>query len=220
MRAARLYVVLLVALVCGAACFAPQGALAQEHHGDQPTAGGHGEEHGGEHGGEPNPLAVDLDLAIWTGVVFLVLFFVLSKFAWPQISAALEEREKRIEGNIASAVAQHEEAKLMLAQHEAKLATAADDVRALLEEARRDAEHTKSHILADAKKAADAERDRAVRDVERASENAMKSLAEKSANLAVDLASSVVRQNVTADQQAQLVRDALSKLVVTEPSEN
>ena len=160
------------------------------------------------------------DLAIYTVVVFLLLLAILDKFAWPVITSALEEREKRIEDNIASAEAQHEEAKLLLAQHEAKLATAADEVRALLEEARRDAEHTKGQILADAKKSADAERDRAVRDVERAADNAMKSLAKTSANLAVDLASKVVRQNVTADQQAQLVRDALGRLAITEPSEN
>jgi F-type H+-transporting ATPase subunit b len=100
------------------------------------------------------------------------------------------------------------------------LAGAADEVRALLEEARRDAEHTKSQILAEAKKAADAERDRAVQDIKRAADNELKSLAETSANLAVDLAAKVVRQNVTADQQAQLVRDALSQLAISEPSEN
>ncbi|MCH8840160.1 MAG: ATP synthase F0 subunit B [Planctomycetes bacterium] len=132
----------------------------------------------------------------------------------------MEEREQRIEGNIAAAQGKHEEAKLLLAQHEAKLATAADEVRALLEEARRDAEHTKAQILVEAKQAAEAERDRAVRDVERAADNELKSLAETSADLAVDLASQVVRQNITADQQAQLVRDALSKLVITEPSKN
>jgi len=220
MRSAQFTVVLSAVVTCAVLFSATQFTFAEEHQPDQPAAAGHGDEHGGGHSGEPNPLAVDLDLAIWTGIVFLVLFFVLSKFAWPQISVALEEREKRIEDNIASAEAKHEDAKLLLAQHEAKLATAADEVRALLEEARRDAEHTKSQILAEAKKAADAERDRAVRDVDRAAENAMKSLAERSAHLAVDLASTVVRQNVTADQQAQLVRDALSKLAITEPSEN
>ena len=180
----------------------------------------HGGGHGGDHSGDPNPLAVDLDLAWWTLVVFGVLFFILSKFAWPVISAALVEREKRVEDNIAQAEAKHEEAKQLLAEHEARLAGTADEVRALLEEARRDAEHTKAHILEDAKKAADAERDRAIRDVQRATDHAMKGLAETSANLAVDLAEKVVRQTITPEQQSVLVRDALDKLGVTNPSEN
>lgn len=160
------------------------------------------------------------DLAIYTVAVFLLLLAILNRFAWPPIMTALVEREKRIEGNIASAEAMQEEAKQLLAQHEAELASAADQVRALLEEARRDAEYTKSQILAEAKQAADAERDRSVREVQRAADNAMKDLAQESANLAVELAGKVVRLNITPDQQSQLVRDALSKLTAAEPSKN
>lgn len=190
-------------------------SLAQEadHATDQ---GGHGE----EHGGNPNPLAFDPDLALFTLIVFGLLFFVLAKFAWPAISAALLERERLIENNIADAATKHEEAKQMLLQYEAKLATAANEVRALMEEARRDAEHTKTQILAEAKTAANAERDRALRDVERAADSAMKNLAETSANLAVDLAGKIVRQNISAEQQSQLVRDALGKLSSLNPSQN
>lgn len=173
-----------------------------------------------EGGGDPNPLGFDPDLAICTAVVFGLLLFLLNKFAWPAISLALVEREQRIENSIAEAEAKHEEAKLMLAQHEAKLASAADEVRELLEEARRDAEHTKVQIIAEAKQAADQERDRAVRDVERAAESALKQLAESSANMAVDLAGKVIQQNITSEQQAQLVRDALSSLAATSPSRN
>lgn len=222
MRSSRFIFGLALVFVCAIWLAALQPVFAETSHGPEGADSGHGSAaHGeGESGGEPNPLAIDLDLAIFTGVVFVLLFLVLSKFAWPQISAALVEREKRIEDNIASAQAKYEESKQMLAEHEAKLANAADEVRALLEEARRDAEYTKSQILGDAKKAADIERDRAVRDVERAADLAVKSLAETSANLAVDLASKVVQQNITADQQAQLVRDALSQLSIAEPSEN
>ena len=193
-------------------------AHATDAHGDDAhTTDAHGgDAHGGDsHGGNPNPLAVDIDLAIWTGVVFLMLFLVLSKFAWPVISSALVEREERIEGNIAAAEAKHEEAKQLLAQHEAKLAGAADEVRALLDEARRDAEHTKSSIIE-----AVAVVPARMGDGERAADHAMKGLAETSANLAVDLAEKVVRQDITPDRQAALVREALDKLGVTQPSDN
>jgi F-type H+-transporting ATPase subunit b len=172
------------------------------------------------HGGDPNPIAFDPDLAIWTVVVFGVLLFVLNKFAWPAISSALDEREARIEDNIAAAANKHEEAKQLLAEHEAKLAEASGEVRELLEEARRDAEHTKAQILKEAKQAASVERERAIREVDRATEAAVQQLAETSANLAVDLASKVVQTNVTQDQQSQLVRDALAMLAQSGPSDN
>jgi F-type H+-transporting ATPase subunit b len=179
-------------------------AAAAEHGG-----GGHGEEHGT---GNPNPLAFDPDLAIFTLVVFFLLFGMLAKFAWPAISAALTEREQSIRNNITDALTKHEEAKQMLVQYEAKLASAANEVRALLDEARRDAEHTKNQILVEAKAAADAERDRALRDVERAAEAAMKDIAETIANQAVDLAGKVVSRNLTGEQHTQLVRDAMNVL--------
>jgi F-type H+-transporting ATPase subunit b len=182
---------------------------------DDHAAVEHGDAHGGEHGGNPNPLAIDPDLAIWTGVVFLLLFGILSTFAWPTISAALTEREQSVRNNLAEAAVKHEEAKQMLVQYEAKLASAANEVRALLEEARRDAEHTKTEILAEAKTLADAERDRALKDVERAADLAMKNIAETIANQAVDLAGKVVSRNLTSEQHSQLVRDALTTLAAS-----
>src|SRR5687768_5304918 len=68
----------------------------------------------------PNPLVIDPDLAIWTAVVFLVLLAVLGKFAWPPVAKALEERERRIADHIAAAETRHEEARAVLARHEAK----------------------------------------------------------------------------------------------------
>lgn len=169
----------------------------------------------------PNPLAVDPDLAIWTAVIFLVLLAVLGKFAWPPIVEALEQREKRIADHISAAEAKHEEAKQVLAQHEARLAAAADEVRALLEEARRDAENTKAQIIAEARQAAQTEHDRALRDVQQATDVAMKQLAETSAVLAVQLASKVVQDEISPAQQDRLVREAVGRLAASPtPSHN
>jgi F-type H+-transporting ATPase subunit b len=176
-----------------------------------------------EHGapaGDPNPLAFRTDLALWTFVVFMVLFGLLSYFAWPQIAAALDERERKITDNIAAAQAQHDEAKRLLAEHEAKLAAAAGEVRELLEEARRDADHTRRRIEADGHKAAQDELARAVREIERSRDAAIQDLAVASANVAIDLARKVVRDQLTPEQQSQIVREALSKLTAASPSEN
>lgn len=152
------------------------------------------------------------ELVLYTFAVFVLLLLILSTVAWPKISAALVEREKRIEGNIAAAEAMQEEAKRLLAQYEAKLASAAAEVRALLEEARRDAEGTKEHIIAEARAGAQAERDRAVRDIDLAADHAMKNIAETSANLAVELAGKVIRETINPAKQQELVRTALAKL--------
>ena len=169
--------------------------------------------------GDPNPLAFSKDLAIWTLVVFVVLFLVLKKFAWPQITEALEERERKIAATIADANAKLEDAKKLYAEHEAKLVAAAGEVRALLDEARRDAEVTKKSIEAEGQKAAKEELDRALREIHRARDAAVQDLAVSSANVAIDLAQKIIREKLTPETNNQIVRDAIAKLA-PQPSNN
>ncbi len=171
--------------------------------------------------GNPNtdPLSIDPDLAVWTVVVFVLLLAVLWKFAWGPILAGLEKREHAIADEIASAQRQHEEANTLVSQYEARLAAAGDEVRALLDEARRDADHARQAILAEAKSAAEAERLRALREIESATDGALRSLAERSAQLAVELAGKIVRRNLTPADHTRLVDEAVEKFTVN-PSQN
>lgn len=192
------------------------GDLGKEHK----ESGEHTEEGSHKVGGSPNPLAVDPDLAIWTAIVFLVLMAVLWKFAWGPISKALDQREERIAADIAAAQAANEDAKKMLAQYEQRLAAAQGEVRGIMEEARRDAEHTKQEILTQARNDARAERDRAVRDIELATDQALKELSERSTNLAIDLASKIVQAELKATDHARLIDEALATFPRGNPSQN
>jgi F-type H+-transporting ATPase subunit b len=158
----------------------------------------------------PNPLKFDPDLAVFTGIVFLLLLGVLYKFAWGPISAALDQREKNIADQIAAAESANDEAKRMLAEYEARLAKAAEEVRRILDEARRDAEHTQQEILAKARADAGTEIDRARREIGTAKDQAIKELAETSANLAVDLAGRIVRANLSVQDHARLIEEAMA----------
>lgn len=62
-----------------------------------------------------NPLvSPDPGLFIWSTVAFLILFFLLSKFAWKPIVKALDERERSIEDALTKAeMAKAEMAKLI-----------------------------------------------------------------------------------------------------------
>lgn len=193
-----------------------------EEHSAEGEHGAHAHEvgHGNATQALEDPAEFRTDLAIYTFVVFLLLLAILSMVAWPKISVALSEREKRIEGAIADALAKQDEAKRLLAEHEAKLASAAGEVRAMLEEARRDADATREQIVAEARTAASQERDRAIREIDAAAAGAMKGIAETSANLAVDLAGKVIRESINPAKQQELVRVALARMNASGPSNN
>ncbi|HVX14569.1 MAG TPA: F0F1 ATP synthase subunit B [Pirellulales bacterium] len=182
--------------------------------GSRVQAAEHGDAHAqhiGEDGVSTDPSEFKSDLAIFTFVVFLLLLGVLFKFAWGPISTGLDKREHHIAEQIAAAERANSEAKEMLAQYERKLAGAQDEVRAIIEEARRDATHTQQEILAQARADATAEMDRAKREVQTAADQARRELAETSATLAVELAGKIIRAQLDAGQHARLVSEALSQ---------
>jgi F-type H+-transporting ATPase subunit b len=160
------------------------------------------------------------DLAIWTFVVFLVLLGILTKFAWGPIVAGLQKREEGIAANIAAAQRTHDEAKQLLVEYDKKLAGAADQVRQMLDAARRDAEQTKLDIIAEAKAAAQLEQQRGVREVRTAVDQALKELSEKSTNLAVDLAGRIVRSKLNPADHARLAQEAIAEFAASKPSVN
>lgn len=195
----------LLALACGLPAVALRAAEHEEKHG-----AGHGVHHG-QVDVDLDPSELKGDLAIFTFVVFLLLVVVLWKFAWGPISHGLERREHHIADQIAAAERANVEAKQMLAEYERKLASAQDEVKAIIEEARRDATTTQQDILARARADAAAEMDRAKREVQTAKDQALRELAETSANLAVELAGKILRAQLDAGQHAQLVSEALSQ---------
>ena len=189
---------------------APQAAEA-------PAADAHGDSHASDKLAT-DPMAIDVDLAIFTFVVFVLLLAVLKKFAWGPILDGLDKREQKIADNIAAAEASQAEAARLLKDYEAKVGKAHEDVRAILDEARRDAEHTKQEIVTAARSEASAEVARGKREIETARDQALQELMQTSANLAVDLASKIIQAKLTPSEHAKLIEESLSKFPA--PSRN
>lgn len=170
---------------------------------------------GGGHG-SPNPLVINPDLAVFTAIIFLVLLAVLWKFAWGPIMEGLRKREEAIAEEIASAERSNQKAQDLLTQYESRLGEAADEVRALLDQGRKDAEAQRQQIVTEAQEAARAEKDRAVREIDVAKNEALSELAEKSVDTAVDLAGRIVGKQLEAADHTRLIQEALEKF----PSQN
>ena len=103
---------------------------------------------------EINPLVLpDIGLVFWSSIAFLILLFVLGKFAWKPIMKGISERE----AGIAEAISSAEKVKAEMAQlkneNEALLAKAREERAQLLKEAR----ETKDKIINEAKEQAKAE---------------------------------------------------------------
>lgn len=196
----------------GDAHAAPAEHAADAHAGEPSDAGGHG--------GGIDPLGFKADLAIWTGVVFLVLMLILWRFAWGPLAAGLDKREQGIADQIDQAAKANQEAKDLLAQYEQQLADAKDEVRGIVEAGRNDAERIGQEIVEKAKQEAAAEQQRTLRQIDSATAGALKELAEKGAQLAVELAGKIVRAELKPDDHAGLIDRTLSDFAAKQPGAN
>lgn len=207
---------MLVALVFGLLLTLPAGAVdAPKADGDhkEAKAAGHDADHG--HKKEPIEKRFGLtrwDLGIYTLVIFLTLVFILGKFAWGPAMKGLDAREAGLRKQHDDAEAAKVEANKALAEIQARLAKANDEIRAMLEEARRDAQSVKDTMKAEAATEIQAERERVRREIGTARDAALQEIYQQAVQLAALLSTKAVKRELTPADHARLIDEALADL--------
>jgi F-type H+-transporting ATPase subunit b len=85
---------------------------------------------------EASLITPELGLSVWTLVTFLIVLFVLKKFAFGKIAALLDERRDAVRKNLESAEHAREEAERLLVEYKAQLAASRQEASEILERAR------------------------------------------------------------------------------------
>jgi F-type H+-transporting ATPase subunit b len=203
----------LAALLAALLAPAPAGAAAPppDAHAEAVEAphGAAAEAHGAPEGGL---FAGDVGNAIWTVVIFVLALAVLGKFAWTPILKGLQGREQFIRDALAAAKTQRDEAEARLAEYEAKLAAARDEVDAIMDEARRDAEAVRLREEERAREEAEKTIARARREIEIAADTAVKDLYARAARLATAAAGAVLRREIRPEDHERLVAESIAAL--------
>ncbi|HXW59326.1 MAG TPA: F0F1 ATP synthase subunit B [Solirubrobacteraceae bacterium] len=165
------------------------------------------------------PLASDswlitpnVGLMVWMFLVFGISVFILVKWVFPRITAALDERRASIDESIDAADRMREEADKVLAEYRERLAEARSQAEEIVQRARQTGEAHESEakergreLLAEAAK-------RAERDIETATRRALQDLRSEVANLTVMATEKVTRKALDEADQRRLVEEALGEL--------
>ncbi|GMU95374.1 MULTISPECIES: F0F1 ATP synthase subunit B [Ignavibacterium] len=163
-------------------------------------------------GGGSGLLSVDGGLAFWTTLTFLILLFILGKFAWKPILTALKQREEAIKESLAQAELAKEEAKKILAENQASLAKAEEESKKIIEQSRAYAENLKQQIINESKAQAQKLIDDASAEIERKKLAAFDELKNQVAQIAVDAASKILKENLDAEKNKQLVEKYIKEI--------
>jgi F-type H+-transporting ATPase subunit b len=155
----------------------------------------------------------EIGLVFWTALSFLILLFLLGKYAWKPILAAINEREKSIESALAMAEAAKEEMARLTSENDELLKQTRAERDAILREAKK----VKDQIISDAKEAANAEGNRIIEHT-RLEINNQKALAiadikNQVATLSIEIAEKILRKQFEDQhKQDQLVADLLKEV--------
>ncbi len=144
-----------------------------------------------------------LGLMVWTLLAFIIVFFLLAKFAWKPIITGLNDRES----NIADAIASAEKVKLEMAQlknDNEKLLTEAREERAMMI---KDAKLTKEKMINDAKEEARLAASKIMADANAAIQQqkmaALTDIKNTVGNLVVEVSEKVLRKELANKQEQE-----------------
>ena len=183
------------------ALLTPVAVFAQEHG----AAGGSTE-------ASPPLMALRLNLMLWTLVIFLILFFLLKRFAFPAILSAVEKREQALEDALASARRDREEAQKLLEEQRRQIEAARDEAQTFIAEGRAVAEKMRHGLLEQTRQEQQVMLERARREIETEKERALNQLRREAVNLAITGAGRVIEENLDNAKNRQLVESFLATI--------
>lgn len=154
-----------------------------------------------------NPLIPAIPDLVWGSVCFLIVLFFFWKYALPRVQKALDARAEQIEGSIEEAQQQKQQAQEALAQYTAQLAEARREAAQIRDQARAEGQQILAELRQQAQAEAQRITDTARAQIEADRQAAFTELKSEIGLLAVDLASSVVRESLTDDTRSQHVVD-------------
>jgi F-type H+-transporting ATPase subunit b len=160
-----------------------------------------------------NPLIQpDPGLYIWTIVTFLTLLFLLAKFAWRPLLQALDRRQAQIKQSLDDA----QQAKLELERLQQESAQIIRQARVEAEQivssSRAYAEKLKEEIKAKARADAEVIVQNAERQIQTETRRALEQIRVEAADLSVMIASKLIQRNLTKEDNARLIEQALQQV--------
>lgn len=160
--------------------------------------------------GDEGPASIG-DL-IYPVVNFLILLGVLVYFGRKPIQTFFGERRESIQSDLESAAALQREAEEQYSQWSRRLVALEDELQEIRTTARERAEREREHILSDARAGAERIRNDASNAITQEVRRAKALLRDEASELAVELASGMLRDNVNDSDRARLLDEFIERV--------
>ena len=143
---------------------------------------------------------------------FLLLVFLIKKFAWGNIIGILDQRAQKISDDIDGAESARKKAEDLAQKREEALAGSREEAATIVETAKETAEKNKAGILANAAEEAGRLKAKANQEIAQNKAEAMSSIKGEVADLTVALASKILSQELDKEAQSELIDRYIKQL--------
>lgn len=162
-------------------------------------------------GGAFSLITPEPGLAIWSLIIFVMLIFVLGKFAFKPIAAALKEREQHIADSLSQAEKARAEMAALTSKNEELLNQAKEERNKIIAEAREVAEKMKGDLLEKAHTESLKKMTDAFREIETQKNAAIVEIKNTVGQMALQIAEKVIRKELHSDASQKEFVDKLVK---------
>jgi len=160
-----------------------------------------------------NPLVqLDPGLFVWTILTFLLLVFVLAKFAWKPLLKMLQDREDMIRSSLEDAEKAKSELERLNEESEAIMAKARSEAQSILADGKAAAEKVKDGIIAKSKEQANKIREDAGNQIQVEKDKAISEIKEEAVNLTLSVAEKLIQKNLSDADNKSLIEESLKKV--------
>ena len=162
-----------------------------------------------------------IGLFFWQTIIFVILIFLLKKFAWSPILKAVNDREQGIKDALDSAEAAKKEMQSLQADNEKIMKEARAERDSLLKEAR----DLKNSMISQAKDEAKSEAQKIIESANEAILNeknaAVSDIKKQVASLSIEIAEKLLKEKLSDDSKQMkivedLIKDVKLKWIITE----
>lgn len=163
-----------------------------------------------------NPLLQpDPGLFIWTIVTFLVLLTLLAKFAWGPLLQSLDARQDTIRKSLADAEKARQELERLNQESGQIIRQARVEADSIIGASRADAERLRGELREKARAEAEGILKNAERQIQLETARALQQIRHEAADISIAIASKLIQRNLSKEDNARLIDDALTQFGTT-----
>jgi F-type H+-transporting ATPase subunit b len=149
---------------------------------------------------------------IWTIVCFAVTFFFLKKFAFGPVQQMIDTRRERIQNALEEADRARAEARNLLEEHRKLIGQAKSESEEILAEARRVADAQRERVRTETEEDRQRRLEETRRQIEQATQQALGQIREEVGKLSLAAAEKITRKSLTGSDQQRLIDEALAEI--------